>query len=107
MRFRSVTSVFVDPEAKEVPRLMAELHTGALHLNRATVSVSMRLPTLARGRASNGVPAGIELLRNLTAPRSMLVGGRNADDSRMLPGVRWDATPDTTASLEEGEPTSP
>jgi len=103
VRFRAVTSVFVDPEAPEIPRIMSELHTGALHLNRATVSVSMRLPTLARGRASNGVPAGIDLLRNLTAPRSMLVGGRTADDSRMLPGVRWDAGPEITAS----EVTSP
>ncbi len=107
VRFRSVTSVFVDPDAPEAQRLVSELHTGALHFNRATISVSMRLPTLARGRASNGVPAGIDLLRNLTAPRSMLVGSRATDESRMLPGVRWDEGADITASLGSADPTSP
>ncbi len=96
LRFRAVTSVFAAPDDPALPRLLNELHTGAIHVNRATVSTSTRLPSLALGRASNGVPAGVELLRTLTASRVVLGDGGAADDSAMLPGVRWDDVTETS-----------
>ena len=99
-RFRSVTSVFAAKDDPALARLVVELHTGALHLNRATISTSLRLPTLGLGRASNGVPAGIDLLRVLTASRALLADNRPFDPRRLAPGVNWGGAADDTAPGE-------
>jgi acyl-CoA reductase-like NAD-dependent aldehyde dehydrogenase len=99
-RFRSVTSVFAAKDDPALARLVVELHTGALHLNRGTTSTSLRLPSLGLGRASNGVPAGIDLLRALTAPRALLADNRPFDPRRVAPGVNWGGPSEDTAPGE-------
>jgi succinylglutamic semialdehyde dehydrogenase len=92
--FRSITGVFAAPDDPALAGMSAALHTGCLHLNRNTVGGSLRLPTVPLGRASNGVPAGIELLRFLSTQRATLAEGRPFDASQALPGTRWDDTID-------------
>jgi hypothetical protein len=109
--FRSTTSVFADPQDPDLEPLAARLHTGCLHVNRNTVGASLRLPTAPLGRASNGVPAGIELLRFLTAPRATLVDSAPFDASHALPGTGWtdaddDGTDETRRQLETTVPAS-
>jgi acyl-CoA reductase-like NAD-dependent aldehyde dehydrogenase len=97
-RFRRVTSVFARPDDPALPRLSDELHTGALHLNRGTVRGGFRLPSVGLGRASNGAAAGVDLIRTLTASRTVLPDPRPFDPRRVHPGVQWS---------DDGEDTAP
>ena len=100
--YRSATSVFIDPEAKHLKDIAGRLRTGALNVNRGTVGASLRLPSVGLGRASNGLPSGIELLRFLASPRSTLVETRAFDPTQAVPGLRWgplDESPDLGESL--------
>ena len=55
------------------------------------------------GRSSNGIAAGMELMRVITYPRSCLVETRAFDPANLVPGVNWeveDSDIDVTGSLE-------
>lgn len=101
--YRTSASVFTDPEGDYLEPLTQRLKTGALNVNRATVGASLRLPSVGLGRASNGIPGGIDLLRFLSTPRATLVERRAFDPSQVVPGVQWDASaptdPDLTSEL--------
>lgn len=88
--YRLTTSLFVAQNYSELPEIVGRLKTGALNINRATISGSMRLPSVGLGRSSNGVPAGIDLVRFLSTPRCTLVENRPFDASQVAPGVNWD-----------------
>lgn len=97
--YRVSTSVFTNPENPALPDLAARIKTGALNVNRATIGASLRLPSVGLGRASNGIPAGIDLLRFLSTPRAMLLERRPFDPTQVVPGVNWDA-PDTSSDAD-------
>jgi len=88
--FRNTVSVFADPEWPHLSHLLDQLDTGSIHVNRATIGSSLRLPSAGRGRSSNHYPSGIDLLRFMTAPRSTLVDTRPFDPARLVPGIQWD-----------------
>jgi len=88
--YRISTGLFVAPDLPELPEIIGRLKTGALNINRGTIGASLRLPAVGLGRASNGVPGGIDLLRFLSTPRSTLVEVRAFDASQAVPGINWD-----------------
>lgn len=90
--FRNTASVFADPDWPDLPYMLEALDTGSVHVNRATIGSSLRLPSAGRGRSSNHYPSGIDLLRFMTAPRSTLVDSRPFDPGRLVPGIDWDDT---------------
>jgi len=101
--FRLCASVFTRPDNASLPALKDALRTGALNINRGTIGTSLRLPSLGLGRASNGIAAGIELMRVVTYPRSSLAEVRAFDPANLVPGVNWeveDTDVDVTGSLE-------
>jgi hypothetical protein len=63
------------------------LSTGILNFNRGTIGSSLRLPSVAQGRAGNGIPGDIDLLRFLSTPRATLVDRRPFDSTRWVPGT--------------------
>lgn len=95
--YRLSTSIFVDPEARYLDDMKARLKTGALNINRGTIGASLRLPSVGLGRASNGVPAGIELVRFLSTPRATLVETRAFDPAQVVPGIQWKRGDDADA----------
>lgn len=100
---RLCASVFARPDHPGIAELRESLSTGSLNVNRGTVGTSMRLPAMGVGRASNGMPGGIELLRVVTHPRSSLVETRPFDADDLVPGVHWadpDEDAEVTGSLE-------
>lgn len=101
--FRLCASVFTRTDNPALPALKDTLRTGALNINRGTIGTSLRLPSLGLGRASNGIAAGIELMRVVTYPRSSLAEVRAFDPANLVPGVNWeveDTDVDVTGSLE-------
>lgn len=88
--YRVSTSVFVQPDLPELPEIVGRLRTGALNLNRGTIGASLRLPSVGLGRASNGLPGGLDLIRFLSTPRSTLVEVRAFDPAAAVPGINWD-----------------
>lgn len=100
LAFRLSTALFVRPDRPELPEIVARLQTGALHINRGTIGASMRLPAVGLGRASNGLPGGLELLRFLSAPRATLVETRAFDPGQLLPGVHWVEDDDDPITIE-------
>lgn len=97
---RLSTSVFLTPTHPGLLDLQAGLKTGALNLNRSTVGSSLRLPSVGLGRSSNGAFTGLDLLRVLTVPRSMLVETRPFDANHVVPGVSWLDPEEPEATLE-------
>lgn len=100
---RLCASVFARPEHPALGDIREQLSTGALNLNRSTVGTSLRLPSVGLGRASNGLPGGIDLLRVVTYPRSSLVETRPFDPDNLVPGVNWgepDEDTDVTGPIE-------
>ena len=95
--YRLATSVFADPESKDLPEIASRLKTGALNVNRGTIGASLRLPTVGLGRSSNGIPGGIELLRFLSTPRSTLVEMRPFDSGQLVPGTNWNTEEEAEA----------
>jgi acyl-CoA reductase-like NAD-dependent aldehyde dehydrogenase len=92
--FRLATSLFAHPDSPLIPEMRDRLRTGSINVNRGTIGASLRLPSLGLGRASNGIPGGLELLYSLTHPRSQLVETRPFVGMPVLPGTHWnDATP--------------
>lgn len=89
--YRVSTSLFTDPESTQIDEIANRLKTGALNVNRGTIGASLRLPAVGLGRSSNGIPAGIDLLRFLSTPRSTLVERRAFDPSQAVPGTNWAA----------------
>ena len=87
--YRVSTSLFLAPESTYIDELANRLKTGSLNVNRGTIGASLRLPAVGLGRASNGIPAGIDLLRFLSTPRSTLVERRAFDPSQAVPGTNW------------------
>ncbi|MCB9662779.1 MAG: aldehyde dehydrogenase family protein [Alphaproteobacteria bacterium] len=67
--------------------LAQRLTTGAVYVNRGTSATSLRMPAVPRGRSTNGVPHGAELVRWLTSPQALLVDRRPFDGSRFVPGA--------------------
>jgi len=110
LQFRVSTSLFVDSEHEYLEEMKSRLSTGALNINRGTISSSMRLSAVGVGRSSNGIPGGIDLLRFLVTPRRTLMDTRAFDPSSTVPGMNWvDRTDQPTAgeSTElEGVPSS-
>jgi succinylglutamic semialdehyde dehydrogenase len=88
--YRVSTSLFISPDALDLPEIVGRLKTGSLNINRGTIGASLRLPSAGLGRSSNGLPGGIDLLRFLSTPRSTLVEARPFDPSQAVPGVNWD-----------------
>ncbi|MBX2800550.1 MAG: aldehyde dehydrogenase family protein [Myxococcales bacterium] len=99
--YRVSTSVFVPTDMPQLSEFVGRLRTGALNMNRGTIGASRRLPAVGLGRASNGIPGGIDLLRFLTAPRSTLVESRAFDSSQVVPGLNWNEGEDETATDDE------
>lgn len=87
--YRVSTSLFLAPDNTYIDELANRLKTGSLNVNRGTIGASLRLPAVGLGRASNGIPAGIDLLRFLSTPRSTLVERRAFDPSQAVPGTNW------------------
>ena len=100
LRYRVSTSLFVRPDYPALPEIVARLKTGSLNINRGTIGASLRLPAVGLGRASNGLPGGIDLLRFLSTPRSTLVEVRPFDPANAVPGMNWDEDDDDPISLE-------
>jgi succinylglutamic semialdehyde dehydrogenase len=90
LHYRLTTSLFVAPDFADLPEIVGRLKTGALNINRATISASLRLPSVGLGRSSNGLPAGIDLVRFLSTPRCTLVENRPFDPTQVAPGINWD-----------------
>ena len=88
--YRISASVFVPLNHSDLPDILARLKTGALNLNRGSIGSSLRLPSVGLGRSSNGIPAGIDLLRFLSTPRSTLVEFRPFNPEYCVPGINWD-----------------
>ncbi len=98
--YRVSTSLFTSADNPQLEEIANRLRTGALNVNRATIGASLRLPSVGLGRASNGVPGGIDLLRFLSTPRAMLLERRPFDATQVVPGVNWDANdPGSDADL--------
>jgi succinylglutamic semialdehyde dehydrogenase len=87
--FRLATSLFAPLDSPNLNEMQGRLRTGALNINRGTIGASLRLASTGLGRASNGMPAGLEVLRSVTHSRSMLVEGRPFQSAAALPGTRW------------------
>ena len=102
--YRGATALFVAPEHPELAEIVGRLKTGSLNINRGTIGASLRLPAVGLGRSSNGIPAGIDLLRFLSTPRSTLVEVRAFDPSQAVPGVNWDLDDEEVSSEVELEP---
>lgn len=92
--YRGAVSVFTE-RVEFGAQLAGRLSAGAVHVNRATIGASLRLPSVARGRASNGWPGMIEAVRFLAAPQAVIVDRRAYDTTRTVPG---------TGSLPEAPP---
>lgn len=88
--YRLAASVFTRVDNPALPEIRDRLKTGALNVNRATIGASLRMPSSALGRASNGLPAGMDLLRVVTYPRASLVETRPFDPRQLVPGVAWE-----------------
>ncbi len=97
--YRVSTSVFCATDSPHLHDIRARLRTGSLNINRGTIGASLRLPSVGLGRASNGIPSGIELIRFLSTPRSTLVETRNFDSTQTVPGINW------KRGAEDAEPT--
>lgn len=95
--YRVSTSLFVSPDLAELPEIVGRLKTGSLNVNRSTIGASLRLPAVGLGRSSNGIPAGIDLLRFLSTPRSTLVDNRVFDPGEVVPGINWNGEDDTSS----------
>lgn len=98
--YRVSTALFVTPDMPELPEIVGRLKTGSLNVNRGTIGASLRLPAVGLGRSSNGIPAGIDLVRFLSTPRSTLVETRAFDPAHAVPGVNWDDDEDDPISIE-------
>ncbi len=88
--FRGATAVFTRPDNPHLPELRDALRTGVLNVNRGTIGSSLRLPAVGMGRSSNGIPAGVEAMRFLTAPRASLTEPRPFDPAALVPGIGWE-----------------
>ncbi len=89
LAYRVSTSLFANPDHPKLDRIIRRLRTGSLNVNRGTIGASLRLPSVGLGRASNGVPGGLDLLRFLTTPRAVLMERRPFDASQVVPGIQW------------------
>jgi succinylglutamic semialdehyde dehydrogenase len=87
--YRNSTSLFMSPDHAALEEITGRLKTGSINVNRATIGASLRLPSVGLGRSSNGIPAGIDLLRFLSTPRSTLVERRSFDATQTVPGTNW------------------
>lgn len=96
LAFRPVVSLYARPESPQIAEAKELLRSGALNINRSTVGSSMRLPAVALGRAGNGLPGGLELMRVVTYPRASLVETRPFDPAHVVPGLDWDDPDDDT-----------
>ena len=62
--FRRMTSVFTDPNRKNLSSFLQKLDTGAIFINQSPQEISA--PIIGRGKSSNGVKMGVGMLRQLT-----------------------------------------
>lgn len=84
--FRVSTAVFTADDT-QAERVASRLSTGAVYVNRGTSTLSLKLPAVGRGRASNGVPGAAELVRALSLPQALLFDRRPFDTTRFVPGA--------------------
>ncbi len=101
--YRRVCSVFTTRGGAELAEVVEGLRTGAINVNRSTLAASLRLPTRAVGRASNGAPEGVELVRSLTWPRAWTVDQRPFDPAVTLPGTGYAPAEPEELDLPEAE----
>lgn len=87
--YRLAASVFTRPDNPALPELRDRLRTGVLNLNRGTIGASLRLPSSALGRSSNGLSGGLDMLRVVTYSRASLTESRPFDPTNLVPGVNW------------------
>ncbi|MCO4745052.1 MAG: aldehyde dehydrogenase family protein [Proteobacteria bacterium] len=87
--YRTSAAVFADANDPALSEIVHRLKTGAVNVNRGTIGSSMRLPSVGLGRASNGIPGGLELLKFLSTPRAKLVESRPFDPMATAPGMQW------------------
>ncbi len=87
--YRLVCSVFTEREGAELAHVLAQLKTGGVNVNRATLGFTMRLPSVGLGRASSFVSADLNLVRALTHPKAQLVESRPFDAGMAVPGTHW------------------
>jgi succinylglutamic semialdehyde dehydrogenase len=87
MSSRLSTAAFADPEDPRLGEMSARLSTGCLNVNRGTIGSSLRLPAVGQGRASNGIPSDLDLLRFLSTSRATLIDRRPFDSGRWVPGA--------------------
>ncbi len=108
--YRNSTALFTRGDNPQLDEIASRLKTGSMNLNRGTLGASLRLPSVGLGRSSNGIPAGIDLLRFLSTPRSTLVERHPFDATKAVPGTNWDRPeelPDLSGSLVLDHPHEP
>ena len=89
LQYRPAAALFVDPEHPYIGEMKQRISTGSLNINRGTIGSSMRLSSVGRGRSSNGIASGLELLRFVCSHRAILEDTRPFDPQNALPGMRW------------------
>jgi succinylglutamic semialdehyde dehydrogenase len=97
---RISTSLFIDQDNPILDEFKERLRTGALNINRGTIGASLRLPSVGLGTSSNGVGGGVNLLHQVTHPRSQLTETRGFQSLPKLPGVCWDDTDESADGVE-------
>lgn len=87
-RLGLVTSLFT--RSTELAReARFALRTGALNVNRSTISLSARLPLEGFGASSAGYPSGIYATRACSFPVAWLDDQRAFERNQLMPGVHW------------------
>lgn len=87
-RLGLVTSLFTrSVELAREARFL--LRTGALNVNRSTISLSARLPLEGFGASSAGYPSGIYAARACSFPVAWLDDQRAFERSQLMPGIHW------------------
>ncbi len=104
MAFRRCVAVYGDAAGSQTRELISRLTTGYVSVNRGTVGSPLQLAAAGRGRASRGVPPGLDLLRFLVVPRSVYIDNRPFDGSRSVPGLQG---PLMAEEAQEEEVTAP
>ena len=89
LEYRPAAALFVDPSHTYFDEMKQRISTGSLNINRGTIGSSIRLPATGRGRSSNGLAGGLELLRFLSTQRAVLEDTRPFDPQTALPGMNW------------------
>jgi len=100
LSYRGVVSLFSD-SPDTVARLAPRLPFGAVYVNRGTTGGSLRLGSVPRGRAGNGVSGGLDAVRFLAPSQAVLIDRRAHEPARQAPGTSALVPSDEDAPTEE------